>query len=466
MAVKTYTVYELTKQIDELLQGSFYDIWVEGEVSNVRPSSSGHLYFLLTDEHAALKCVIYKSRINRFKIKPKNGLRLKVFGHISVYIKGGEYSLVVEAIKEAGEGKKFYDLEKLKKEFKALGYFDRKRPIPKIPKRILLFSSITGAAVRDIINIIQRRSKGIEILIYPITVQGDLAKNSILNALKQANLIEERIDVAVLARGGGSEEDLWIFNDPDIAKALFNLKFPTISAIGHQIDTTLCDFVADKRAETPSAAAEILTEERLELIEKINRAKEYITLLTQKLLNLKAQKLKNFSTQRNTIRLKGLLENKIIHLDRLADNIDSSIKRLIMQKEKRVEYLENRINLLNPQEKLKLIREQLKHSNSSINRSIQLIIKNKWQLLKIYPEEIENNFKTAIKNKRQKVKLLESQINNLSPLSILKKGYSITFDKNGKPIKSISQIKEEDIITTRFGDKSEAVSVVKSLIKK
>ncbi|WP_022671028.1 exodeoxyribonuclease VII large subunit [Hippea alviniae] len=462
MAVKTYTVSELTKQIDELLQGSFYGIWVEGEVSNVRPSSSGHLYFLLIDEHAALKCIIYKSRINWFKVKPKNGLKLKVFGHISVYLKGGEYSLVVEAIKEAGEGKKFYDLEKLKKEFKALGYFDRKRPIPEIPKRILLFSSITGAAVRDIINIIQRRSKGVEILIYPITVQGNLAKNSILNALKQANFIEEEIDVAVLARGGGSEEDLWIFNDPDIAKALFNLKFPTISAIGHQIDTTLCDFVADKRAETPSAAAEMLTEKRLELIERINRIRDYITILTQKLLNLKGQKLKNFSTQRNAMRLKGLLENKIIHLDRLTDNINSSIKRLIMQKERKVEQLKNRINLLSPQEKLRVSKEHLKHFNTSINRSIQLIIKNKQQLLKPYHQEIENRFKLTIKNKRQRIEILTSKIENLSPLSILKKGYSITFDESGKPIRSISQIKEGDLITTRFGE-GEATSLVKSI---
>ncbi len=430
MSIKIYTVSEITQQIRDILEGNFFGLWIKGEVSSLRMSSTGHLYFDLVDKNATLHCLIFKNKIPTIGIELKNGIEVIAFGSIGLYVKGGEYRLKVEHIQEAGIGKKFFDLERLKKEFKAKGYFDRKRLIPPYPQKILLLTSPTGAAVKDIINIVKRRSFGMEILILPITVQGDSAKASIIEALKLTNTIEEKIDVVVLARGGGSNEDLWIFNDPDIAKALFNVKFPTISAIGHETDTTLCDFVADRRAETPSAAAEILTSSLENLVEQIEFYKENMKRSINRVLNNKIQKLKLYSTKNIYLRLINLMDNKIIYIDKLSDGMNSNINEMLRVYDNRIKVSREKIAGNSPSSKLNLLTQRTVHLKEKLQSAIASILSQK-----------ETN-----------LKMLGSKINYLSPLSILDKGYSITLDKNGKPIKSIKQVETNDALETLIKD--------------
>ncbi len=430
MSIKIYTVSEITQQIRDILEGNFFGLWVKGEVSSLRMSSTGHLYFDLVDKNATLHCLIFKNRIPTIGLELKNGIEVVVFGSIGLYVKGGEYRLKVEHIQEAGIGKKFFDLERLKKEFKAKGYFDRKRLIPPYPQKILLLTSPTGAAVKDIINIVKRRSFGMEILILPITVQGDSAKTSIIEALKLTNTIEEKIDVVVLARGGGSNEDLWIFNDPDIAKALFNVKFPTITAIGHETDTTLCDFVADRRAETPSAAAEILTSSLESLIEQIEFYKENIERSVNRVINSKSQMLKLYSTKNIYLRLINLIDNKIMYVDKLSDAISSSINEMLRAYDNRIKVSREKIMGNSPSSKLNLLTQKTAHLKEKLQSAIVSILNHK-----------ETN-----------LQMLGSKIKYLSPLNILDKGYSITLDKNGKPIKSTKQISTNDTLETLVKD--------------
>ncbi len=443
MSVKIYTVSELTYEIRDILEGNFYGLWVKGEISNLTRSSTGHVYFDLVDDNATLGCVIFKNRLPSLKVEIKNGKEVVVYGSISLYVKGGKYSLKVEHMQDAGVGKRFFDLEKLKKEFKEKGYFDRKRPIPTYPQKILVLTSPTGAAIQDITKIINRRSFGMEILILPTSVQGDLAKESIINTLKMTNTIEEDIDVVVLARGGGSNEDLWVFNDPDIAKALFEVKFPTISAIGHEIDTTLCDYVADKRAETPSAAAEILTKPAENLIEQIKLYKEILNRSINRILNFKSQKLKLYSTRNIYLRLIGFIDNKSIYVDRLADSILSNLRRTLNAKEKRIFILKDKIKTNSPQAKLGLFKQKVKHLGKSLDTSIDAIIKRKLS----------------------KLDLTSAKIEYLSPLNILNKGYSITLDKNNKPIKDSSCVRIGDTIKTLLKS-GELISNVTEVNKK
>ncbi len=443
MSVKIYSVSELTYEIRDILEGNFYGLWVKGEISGLSRSSTGHVYFDLVDDRARLGCIVFKNKLPTLNTHLENGKEIIVFGSLSLYVKGGEYRLKVEHIQDAGIGKKFFDLEKLKREFKAKGYFDRKRPIPTYPQRVLVLTSPTGAAIKDITKIINRRSFGMEILILPISVQGDNAKESIISALKITNTIEENIDVVVLARGGGSNEDLWIFNDPDIAKALFDVKFPTISAIGHEIDTTLCDFVADKRAETPSAAAEILTKPTENLIEQIQLYREILSHSINRIVNFKNQRLQIYSTRNMYLRLTGYIDNKSIYLDKLADSILSNLRRFINEKERKILILKDRIKTNSPQAKLGLFEQRVKHLGKGINTNIDAILKRKLSKLDLFKAKIEY----------------------LSPLNILNKGYSITLDKNNRPIKNSSHVKIGDSIRTLLKN-GELVSNVIQINKK
>lgn len=442
MSIKIYTVSEITQQIRDVLEGNFFGLWVKGEVSSLRLSSTGHLYFDLVDKNATLHCLIFKNKIPTIGLELKNGIEVVVFGSIGLYVKGGEYRLKVEYVQEAGIGKKFFDLERLKKEFKAKGYFDRKRLIPPYPQRILLLTSPTGAAVKDIINIVKRRSFGMEILILPITVQGDSAKTSIIEALKLTNTIDENIDVVVLARGGGSNEDLWIFNDPDIAKALFDVKFPTISAIGHETDTTLCDFVADKRAETPSAAAEILTSSLENLIEQIEFYRENLRLSMDRIINSKSQRLKLYSTKNIYLRLINLIDSRMIYVDKIADAINSTINEILKDYDNRIKVSRERIAGNSPFSRLSLLTQKTSHLK----------------------ERLQSTITSILNRKEANLQMLGSKINYLSPLNILEKGYSISLDKNGKPIKSTKQIAVNDTIETVVKD-GRIASIVREIKK-
>ena len=428
MAVDIYSVSEVNKNIQEILESNFYDIWVEGEVSNLKYHSSGHIYFSLTDDKSNIKAVIYKSRTHKLKTKLTNGIKVVVFGSINVYLQGGSYQISVEYVRESGIGKKFYDLEKLKKQFKKNGYFERKRPISEYPRKIIVLTSISGAAVRDIIQVIKRRAAGITIYLYPVVVQGEQAKKSILNAFNAINESNIDADVLILARGGGSMEDLWIFNDPDIALALYRSKYPTISAVGHEIDFTLCDFVADKRAETPSAAAELLTHKTAELYDKLQTLKETINNNIHRIMLNKKRQLEYISYQTNYNKLKTLIENLYLFADSLTDKIISSMNNIIYMNKSHLQSLAETMHNNNPIYKLALYRQECGS----------------------YKNKITSDMFNIIYDKKNSVNFLRNALRLLNPENILKKGYTITTDKNGNTVKSANQIDIDDNIITIF----------------
>lgn len=261
-----YTVAELNKYIRVILEDSFPSVWVEGEISNFLQHSSGHMYFSLRDSGGVLKCAMFQRANAKLKFKPKDGMKVICFGKISVYEPRGDYQLIVEEVEPKGIGALQLQFQQLKEKLAKEGLFDdsHKVPIPPLPTRIGIVTSPTGAAIRDILNVTRRRFSNVEIIINPVRVQGEASKDEIASAIRQFNKLKN-IDVMIVGRGGGSLEDLWAFNEEVVARAIYDSEIPVISAVGHEIDFTISDFVADLRAPTPSAAAELVIPKKEDL---------------------------------------------------------------------------------------------------------------------------------------------------------------------------------------------------------
>ncbi len=267
MDQRIYSVTELTREIKELLERSFPRLWVEGEISNFKRHSSGHLYFTLKDANSQISCAMWRFRAGSLRFHPEHGMKVLVEGDIQVYERGGNYQLIVAQIQPAGGvGALQLAFEQLKKKLHAEGLFDEahKQPLPPYPARIGVITSPTGAAIRDIISVLRRRAPGVELLIYPVRVQGEEAAEEIAAAIDSFNRYG-KVDVLIIGRGGGSLEDLWAFNEEMVARAIYRSRIPIISAVGHEVDYSIADFVADYRAATPSAAAEVAVRDQAEL---------------------------------------------------------------------------------------------------------------------------------------------------------------------------------------------------------
>ena len=278
MPPKIYTVSDLTAEVRALLEDAFSGIWVEGELSNFRHPSSGHMYFTLKDQQSQVRVVMFRVANRQLKFQPRDGLAMLVYGELSVYEPRGEYQIVAEYMEPRGVGALQLAFEQLKERLQAEGLFDdaRKRPIPLLPRRIGVITSPTGAAIRDILQVLGRRFANVDVLIHPVLVQGDQAAPEIVDALRELNR-RGGLDVVILARGGGSIEDLWAFNEEAVARAIADSKIPVISAIGHEVDYTIADFVADLRAPTPSAAAELVVSRKDELAQRLDELQARMT---------------------------------------------------------------------------------------------------------------------------------------------------------------------------------------------
>ena len=267
---KVYRIAEITREIKVLLEGRFPSVWVEGEISNIRRPGSGHLYFTLKDEDSQLQAVLYRGQAARIAFDLRDGLEVVAFGDISVYEKGGRYQITLSEIEPKGVGALQVAFEQLKERLRREGLFDlaRKRPIPLLPRRIGIVTSPSGAAIRDILSVIERRFANVSILVSPVRVQGETAAAEISAAIEGLNRMGD-VDVIIVTRGGGSLEDLWAFNEEQVARAIAGSGIPVISAVGHEIDFTIADFVADLRVPTPSAAAELVVAKKSELHERV-----------------------------------------------------------------------------------------------------------------------------------------------------------------------------------------------------
>lgn len=346
---KVFTVIELTRKIRSLLEGSFRNIWVSGEISNFRKAASGHMYFTLKDESAVIKAVLFKGYQQNIHFKAGDGLKVIAHGNIDVFDKRGEYQIIIDLMEPEGIGALQLAFEKLKQRLQQEGLFDEshKKKIPAFPDSIGVITSQTGAALRDILNITSRRYKGIRVIIYPVLVQGDGAAEEIAAAINTANRRMEA-DVLIVGRGGGSIEDLWPFNEEIVARAIYDSKIPVISAVGHEIDFTISDFVADLRAPTPSAAAELVVKNKEELLKS---SKELITRLyssIDRLISYKKEKVSFYSIDFMSRRIIDALHKKNLIFDDVTKSLTNRVEAAIIKNRGRFEKTVGQLNALSP----------------------------------------------------------------------------------------------------------------------
>ena len=409
MNEKYITVTQLTRYIKYKIDNdtNLNEVFLKGEISNFKAHSRGHFYFTLKDEGSRINAIMFSSQTKKIKFTPEDGMKVLVTGKISVFEANGAYQIYVNDMQEDGVGNLYIAYEQLKKKLEEEGLFKDiyKKPIPKIPSKIGVVTAPTGAAIKDIISTIQRRWPLTEIYIFPALVQGEEAKDIIVEQIKKAD--SYGLDTLIVGRGGGSIEDLWAFNEEIVARAIFECKTPIISAVGHEIDFTISDFVADLRAPTPTGAAEMAVPQLKDVI-------NYLNQLNIRLNKTVANKITNYQERLNSIKNSNIFKNPIMIYQTKEMIFDNIIERL----------KHNIINLTNVKEK-KLI--ELKSS---------YIMKSPYKLLD---------------NKSNKYLNLLSKLETLSPLLTLQRGYTIT-KKDGKVISSCKKIKTGDIINIEFKD--------------
>ena len=347
---KIYKVSEINRIVKNLLEGEFPEIWLEGEISNLTLHSSGHLYFSLKDEEAQISAIMYKWQAGQLEFVPENGMKVIARGKISVFVKGGRYQIIVYALEPIGIGALQQAFEQLKRKLEKEGLFDEahKRPIPMLPQKIGIVTSPTGAAIRDILNIIERRFANVHILIHPVRVQGDQAAGEIADAITYVNEHFPSLDVLIVGRGGGSLEDLWSFNREIVARAIYDSRIPVISAVGHEIDYTIADFVADLRAPTPSAAAELVVTNKIELEKRI-------LLLTSKIKSSMEHELDELTSQYRRLADSRIFLHPEEIYSQFQQDIDYYLEKIIshcthfldFQKE-RLNSIAGKLNVLSP----------------------------------------------------------------------------------------------------------------------
>ncbi len=424
------TVTALTKYIKAKLEGDKHlvSILLKGEISNFKHHSRGHFYFTLKDEKAQISCIMFSSYVKQVTFTPKDGDHVLISGRMSVYEAGGSYSIQAQQMKLDGIGELYLKYEALKKDLEEKGYFDQshKKPIPKFPKRIGVVTSSTGAVIEDIKNTVGRRYLLTEIYLYAALVQGPDSSESIRNQIVYANLKNE-VDVLIVGRGGGSIEDLWGFNELPAIKAIYESKIPVITAIGHETDFTLCDFVSDLRAPTPTAAAELATPNKNDLIDLINNQKSQV----EKLL----------------LRYIDQYKTHILHIDRRLDVL-SPINQVEQSKKELRRFNEQLIrNYQLKLEKSKSDVTQLKKLMRSPVDHIEML-KDKQQY---HDQKLKQYMKTILDRKINQFRVSQSELKNLNPLSYMDKGFAY-IEKDNHVISSIEHIEMDDVIKVTLKD--------------
>ncbi|MDZ7332666.1 MAG: exodeoxyribonuclease VII large subunit [candidate division KSB1 bacterium] len=349
-----YSVGELTREIKLLLETTIPIVWVMGEISNLKFHSSGHLYFSLKDRDSQLVCVMWRSRNIGLFFTPQDGMKVLALGKVTVYEKRGYYQFDVIKMQPAGIGELQMAFERLKNKLQQEGLFraDLKKPLPAYPWRIGIVTSPTGAAIQDLVNILNRRFPGIEIILRPVKVQGEGAADEIAMAIDEFNEYGQ-VDVLIVGRGGGSLEDLWAFNEEAVARAIFRSKIPIISAVGHEVDFSISDFVADLRAPTPSAAAELAVPDRNEVLNRVLQYRKRIVEMCASFIQLQRDKLNSLITSYNFLRTPDLVRQYQQRLDELTHSLQLAAEHRIQLLSQQVHNLSHRLQALAPESVLK-----------------------------------------------------------------------------------------------------------------
>ncbi|GAB4235033.1 MAG: exodeoxyribonuclease VII large subunit [Chlamydiales bacterium] len=426
------TVTELTLEIKRNVEGTFAQIFLQGEVSNFKQQSSGHLYFSLKDASSQIAAVMFRGSAASLKRIPVAGDQVFVKGSLNVYPPKGQYQLVVRELIFAGLGELLLKLEILKKELHQRGWFSKqhKKPIPKMPRKIGIVTSPTGAAIQDILNILSRRFTGVHIVLNPVRVQGSEAPREIAAAIRQFN--EHKLaDVLIVCRGGGSIEDLWAFNEEIVAAAIFDSQIPIICAVGHETDHCIAEYVADVRAPTPSAAAELVIAEKAQQMEKVLSFKKRTLQSVSALVRESKHQLRGLERQPVLMNPYVLLSTPIQTIESLTEDLDQTIKLSHKHCFLSLESLRRQLRGLNPISRFHYLRQKFEDRKRNIDQL----------------------HKQTIERKRIQLQYLKETLSTINPKNILNRGYSITFsEKTGSVISSIQSINPGELVTIQVSD--------------
>ncbi len=434
-----YNVTRLNREVRAVLEGSFPPLWVQGEISNLARPASGHIYFSLKDRHSQVRCAMFKNRMRNLKFQPDNGMEILARANVGLYEGRGEFQLIIEQMEPAGEGALQQAFEKLKQKLNNEGLFEdkHKKPLPAFPASIGIITSASGAAVKDILQVLSRRYPLASVIIYPVAVQGEKSAGEIVSAIGKANQRRE-CDVLILSRGGGSLEDLWSFNEEIVARAVFDSELPIVSGVGHEIDFTIADFVADKRAPTPSAAAELVSPDSAELLRKLETRENALAGYLGNMLKFYSAHLKQLE-----IRLphpQKQLQQIAQRIDELALRSQNSMRNRLAGKQNAVLKQNAALNRFSPRQMLKLHRERCQ----SLLEQMQLHLNHK------------------LESTSQRLKHLAHGLHTVSPLATLERGYSIVRIDDNEIVRDVSQLRPGQSTTTRVAS-GEFISTVKEV---
>ncbi|RYD14312.1 MAG: exodeoxyribonuclease VII large subunit [Lysobacteraceae bacterium] len=431
-AREVYTPSALTRFVRDLLEDALPLIWIEGELSNCSRPASGHLYFTLKDAGAQVRCAMFKPRSTWLRFRPVDGLRVLARARVSLYEARGEFQLVVESLEEGGEGALRRAFEELKAKLLAEGLFDAslKRALPRMPRRIAVVTSATGAAVRDVLSVLARRFPLAEVEVLPVPVQGKDAPPAIVAVLAAASRAG-RHDVIVLTRGGGSLEDLWAFNDEAVARAIRASAIPVVSAIGHEVDFTIADFAADLRAPTPSAAAELLVPDAGELLATLRRQATRLAQFQRRMLELRAQRLDHLLARLNAQRPQARLSRAGERLQQLHRRLAACGHAAVERRDARVALLRTRLLAQHPLARLERGAERARGLRA----------------------RLEAGTRTGIERRRSRLAELARTLHAVSPLATLDRGYAILLEREtGQVVRSTAQVRAGMRMQARVSD--------------
>ncbi|PVX42879.1 exodeoxyribonuclease VII large subunit [Pasteurella langaaensis DSM 22999] len=426
-----YSVSQLNHAAKMLLEGQLGQVWLTGEISNFSQPVSGHWYLTLKDENAQVRAAMFRLKNMRVSFRPQNGMQVLVRAAVSLYEPRGDYQLIIDAMHPAGEGLLQQQFEQLKMKLAAEGLFAQnlKKNLPHFCKTVGVVTSATGAALQDILHILKRRDPSLKVVIYPTAVQGKEATAEIVEMIELANIRQE-VDVLIVGRGGGSLEDLWCFNEESVARAIFRSVIPVISAVGHEVDVTIADFVADVRAPTPSAAAELVSRNQDELLQQLHYKKQRLDMALDRIFALKAQALQEVQARLQHQHPKMRLQVQAQKTAQLEQRLYAIIQRIMEKNRYKMTALNERL-AKNP---LPFRVQKQAQSVEQLNVRLELALKNH---LSVRQHQLAN---------------LCGKLDGLSPLKVLSRGYSIAQNAQGQALISVSQTKSGERLHTRVTD--------------
>jgi exodeoxyribonuclease VII large subunit len=435
---RVWTVRDLLSAVRTHVERQYADVWVEGEISNFRPADSGHLYFTLKDDGAQIQMVMFRSQVRLLRFRPENGLQVIARGRVTVYEDRGQLQILAEHLEPKGAGALQIAFEQLKAKLAAEGLFEagRKKPLPAMPRCIGVVTSPRGAAVQDVLNILRRRHKNVNVLIFPAQVQGEGASSEVSAGVRWFNRARN-VDVIIVARGGGSVEDLAAFNDEGLARTVAASEIPVISAVGHETDFTICDFVADMRAPTPSAAAELVIRSKQSLEDGVaNLHQRMVRAMRYQLLNSR-NGLAELTRHRAFARTTDLIHRRQQRVDELSYRMRTAMGNLIQRFRQRLDYDTTRLHY------------------HDVRRSIG----ESKRVLDGQAVALGNSVRNMILRQRHQLESLSGRLEALSPLAILSRGYALVFDQNGVLVKDSEQVKPGEDISARLAHGSITATV-------